>query len=656
MPSKTSWFNREIIIQSLRNSGWIGIVYFLGLVFALPLRILMDYTRTEESYYQSITDSNLFDYHLDVQVILMFGIPIILAIFLFRYLQVKNAADFMHSIPVKRSTLYNHYVCMGILFLLLPILLVALILVIMHNTINVDDYFTLGQISDWIVITFVVSVFIFMATVFVGMLTGISAVQGVFSFVLLIFPLAISILIAFNLSFLLYGFPDDYYIEKQFEKYSPITLIDRLADSKIGSLEILIYLLLSIILFVLALQLYKLRKIEMVSQAISFPQLKPVFIYGLTFSFMLFGGLYFGETQQQDLWVWFGYIAGSLIGYLIAQMVVEKTWRVFRKLKGYGKYAAVMAILFVLFQFDITGYEKRVPEVQEIEGVYVGDGYYDYSGEDDSQYVRIKKKMFTTSENIKSVHDFHQELVKGKNDEDGIEPIFLLYKLKDGGSLTREYKIKSKKQYSSYLKPIYESSEYKKAKNPLLTLNTEKIKRIQFNAVGQVPKSLSVSDPKEIAEILKALMEDIKNESFEEQTAEFAPLAYVEVYLNNKKTLPLDIKPNYKNTQELLKDKNKLQDTLLTAEDLKYAVIFKNTVLKRDPESYQIDEQWAEKMVQEGSAIKVTEKKELEESLKNFSYNENGKYGVALFYENEQADTGSFNNQFVPDFVKQQLK
>ncbi|MBY6037684.1 hypothetical protein KUV80_13520 [Fictibacillus nanhaiensis] len=655
MPSKTSWFNREIIKQSLRNTGWLGIVYFLGLVFAIPLRMLMNYTSVNEDYYQS--PSNLFDYQLEIQVFLMFGIPILLAIFLFRYLHVKNAADFMHSLPIKRLNLYNHFVSMGVLILIVPIIMVSIILLILYSSLNTENYFTLIQLGEWVLITVVMTVFTFLATVFVGMITGISAIQGLFSFILLIFPLGISVLIAFNLSFLLHGFPGDYYLNKQFEKYSPFTIVDRLTNNTMESIEILIYFLLSILLYIFALQLYKLRKIEMVSQALGFPQLKPVFIYGTTFCMMLFGGVYFGETEHHFLWILFGYAIGSLIGFFVAQMIVEKTWRVFKNIRGFGIYAATTAIFFLLFQFDITGYESRLPEIEEIQSFYIGDNHYEYEArEDDLTFFVNKKKSYSDPENIQAVHDLHQQLISEKIPKNANEQIFILYELKDGSKQVREFKVASKQSYSSYLKPIYESMEYKEHNYPLLTVDGPDVDLIRFQPSGRISKMLTVSDPKEVSEIIEVIQADMQNQTFEDMTTERASLSFIEVSVH-KKMVQLEFKPSYQKLKDLLKSKDMLKDAIVTGDDLRYAVIFKETKVERDPMTQEVDEQWVDEKIQQGDAIKVTEKDDLEKVLSNYSHGDKGEYTLALYYKNgSYTEVGHFTEPFVPEFVKQQLK
>ena len=95
MPSKTSLFNREIFLQIVMSSGWISLIYFLGLLVSLPIRILMIYTENNTYKHTPEMVVNLFRYDLEIQVILFVVIPILMSIFLFRFLQVKQSAEFI---------------------------------------------------------------------------------------------------------------------------------------------------------------------------------------------------------------------------------------------------------------------------------------------------------------------------------------------------------------------------------------------------------------------------------------------------------------------------------------------------------------------------------------------------------------------------------
>ena len=59
---------------------------------------------------------------------------------------------------------------------------------------------------------------------------------------------------------------------------------------------------------------------------------------------MLFTGLYFSETTGKPRWIFFGYIVGSLLGYYLGEIVLQKTWRIRVNLKGYVAFTAVIIV------------------------------------------------------------------------------------------------------------------------------------------------------------------------------------------------------------------------------------------------------------------------------------------------------------------------
>ena len=71
------------------------------------------------SFYE--TENNLLQIHADIQFALLLVIPVLLAVFLFRFLQIKALSDFIHSLPLSRKQIYAHHVVAGIVYLLLPI-------------------------------------------------------------------------------------------------------------------------------------------------------------------------------------------------------------------------------------------------------------------------------------------------------------------------------------------------------------------------------------------------------------------------------------------------------------------------------------------------------------------------------------------------------
>ena len=71
------------------------------------------------------------------------------------------------------------------------------------------------------------------------------------------------------------------------------------------------------------------------------------------------------------------------------------------------------------------------------------------------------------------------------------QSVFLMYELKNGKRLAREYHLQNYDSYMPLLAKIYESSEYKKTVNELLNVSTEDVSKIKITASGQVDKSVN---------------------------------------------------------------------------------------------------------------------------------------------------------------------
>lgn len=74
------YFNRGILYQNFRQHGWLGIVYLL-LLLTLPLFIGTEY----RDYTEEI--STLFKVNGEFHWFLAITVPVVMALFLFRYIQ-----------------------------------------------------------------------------------------------------------------------------------------------------------------------------------------------------------------------------------------------------------------------------------------------------------------------------------------------------------------------------------------------------------------------------------------------------------------------------------------------------------------------------------------------------------------------------------------
>lgn len=651
MQSKTSLIKREILKTIFRSVGWISIVYFLGLFFAIPLDIIMNSSEEQRKF---LDIDNLFQYNFQLQFIFSISVPVALSVFLFRYTQVKQYSDLMHSLPVKRESIFHQYALTGIMLLILPVLLIALIILVLYQPMNLQDFYSMGEILNWVGITLLFNIVIYLTGVSVGMLSGLSAVQGVLTYIFLLLPVGLIILVSINLPFYLFGFPGQYYMTSKFEKFSPLIAFTQMNMRTPSSVEAAVYLLLIVSLYFLGLKIYKRRRMEAVSHALVFPITKPIFKFGVTICTMLLGGGYFGEMQGGTSWIIAGYVFGALIGYAVAEMVLQKSWRVTIHVKGLMVYTAIMAALFLLFQIDLTQYEKSIPQSNEIERVHFSESFHLYNDIDHEEPLYLKEY-----ENIDLVRRFHEKIVKDENrqaQDSGRGSVFIVYELKNGEKLVRDFSI-NKREYKPYLKLIYESNEYKMATNEIYQVPEDETTKITITPSGPVTKRAVITDKEELKEAVQILTEEVDTASYEELQGIDEPYAHIEIYYNDSKKAYMTWNPSYTRFEEWLKEKSLLKDAKVNSNDISYALAAKAEDIDINFAAGYSYEEVFEKMSDSKSSIKITDKEQIESSLSNSNGYIEEEYIIAFYFDEQRTmDIKSFTEKTVPEFIKERLQ
>lgn len=588
MRSRTSLLNTEVSKLILRSSGWVSILYFLGLLFAIPLEILMS-TTIERLMFEP---SNMFQYNLELQFIFLVTVPVVLPLFLFHFMQSKQSSDLIHSLPIKRDGVFHQYTISGWLLINIPVVVIALIVCIQRSVLDLGSILEINSIFYWLGMTILSNTIIYISTVFIGMITGISIVQGILSYIFLLLPVGLFMLSAFNLQFFMFGFPDSYHLSGKIQYLSPLTMVERI--QKIShTLPLWLYAGISVLLYFLSLLLYKKRKPESVSQAVIFPILKPILKFGMTVCCALLVAAYFGDFREQSQgWLFFGYLFGSFIGYLLAEMLLQKTWRVFGHLKGYLYYGGILVVIISILQFDITNYEDRVPELADIKQVHLSDGPYLYLHPEESGY---SKKTFYLDEktNIQLVLDLHKEIIANKNSTTNTreqkETAFIVYELKNGKKLVREYEI-NKEEYLAYYKPIHESREYKEVTYRLFSLTNEEINMITVEAMGLKNDRAVISERADIEEFMSILKEEILASTYEEMYRSKAFTSSISFSLNKNKDYygyaDVPALSSYENLQKWLADRDLLDNAFISEEDIEYALVLEKEDLQIGPDGY----------------------------------------------------------------------
>jgi ABC-2 type transport system permease protein len=667
MRSRTSFINKGIFKNELKRFSWIGVLYTIALFFIMPLQILMIYSREEENFMPIKAMINFSSN--EIQGIFILTVPVILGLFLFRYMQVKSSSDITHSLPVKRETLYVSHVIIGILMIVLPVVLTGMVTQLLNTSIGLGEFYNINDILKWCGFTILLEITIFFTCVAVGMLVGNSILQGVLTYIFLFLPLGLTLLITYNLSYFLYGYAVN--IDKDLEKLSPIVRVLQNTDGKISGFEVTVYIIICVILFVISMLLYKKRKLEAAGQTISFPRFNRLFTYGVSFCTMLLVGSYFYETQNSLYWGAFGYFIGSLFGYFIAEMVVKKSIWVFNNIKGYAIFATIAVLLVLGVRLDITGYEKRIPEFNNVKTIYMSESGF-YGLNDTRQY-----DIYSDRKNLELIYELHRSIIKDKsknqlkkqnNNEPMNRNMTFVYELENGDKISRLYKI-SIEDYKKYFKPIYESIEYKKMRNGVFSVNAADAEKITINP-NMKDKQAVILKPEDIKEAIEILQKEVKNESFEQMFDQKPQWAGINIMIaddkvkkypnlldNSGKRIDNQVyvswEKSFNNFEEWLKRKGYYENSRVLPEDIDYVVVEKIESAKQLEERFNTQIDLKDKSV---IRMEITDKKQIETILNDHNnlWNDSKvKYIVGFYSKNgDMRGYGSFRGENVPDFVK----
>ncbi|WP_366248615.1 hypothetical protein [Terribacillus aidingensis] len=573
MPSKTSLIKKQIILHDVRQVGWLSVLYFLALLLILPIQIIIQYSDLPNREYMEKGD--LFLYIPDVQWLLSITAPVLLGILLLRYLHKKQVSDFIHSMPIKRASLYHHHLVVGLILLFIPIILNALILIGLQAFTGIGNYFNGMHVLSWLGIMLFLNTFMLLATIFTGMITGMFSMHFVLTYILVLLPAGLALLLIANMSILFVGYPMDYYADMAIFKFSPISyfFVNFAPGSDFSWIVMSAYAAAGLLLYLAAFWLYAHRQMEATSQAIVFPFLRPVFQYGVTFSFMMAGGYYFHVASSSFAWVIFGYVAGSLIGFIIAEAILNKTWRVYSNYKSYLIFAVSLAVVLIAVNLVKENYENKIPSADNIERVYFGDTY---TYTEDREYLQpgIKPLYFTDKQDIELVRDLHEQAIDTPRVDDWYEgnmrSTFVVYELKNGKKIARSYtySLDDNAELKSLQHEIEGSKAYKYANNAVFNIESDGIYAVDVQSNNIKQSSTRISDPELIHALIEAIKKDIELKD---------PQAYSEEVLTYSVDLMTNKDQDYyyanfddsdKNTIKVLQDAGLYDDLKVYSEDI----------------------------------------------------------------------------------------
>ena len=446
MKSKTSLFSPGLS-RNILSRFWPLWLFYLGLLLVqLPVTVSGYLAQGINVRY---TMDRILQLSVDVAGYAMIA-SVLSVMAAFSYLYSKRGCSIINSLPIRRETAFVTACLTGLLPLLLAELLTWLVAlgVFAGSETALPEY-----LNSWLLAAVLSTVASYGFALFCAMLTGHILVLPALFLVLNTAVYVLESLVQTLLNTLVYGYEGGTSISR----LSPLPYAGKalrvIADPASGSLEpeyillgmdsLAVYAVAGVLFIVPALLLCRRRKMERAGDVVAIKALEPVFKYCASVYAALGLGALLAETMDNALGsgllgsavLALTLVLGAALGYYAAEMLLQKSLRVFRsRMRGLLIVWAVLLLGVAVIEFDLTGYEKRVPETDDIESVLIiNDGRVT----DDAESIELTRKIHQTAID-------NREHNRQANNQ-GV--IHIGYNLKDGSSIERTYYVDRSREW-----------------------------------------------------------------------------------------------------------------------------------------------------------------------------------------------------------------
>lgn len=448
MRSGTSLFNWPVFKKTALRYWPVWGAYSVIWLVTMPIQGMMMLqleVQTRDGYMASFARRSVPEMaHLSLVLAVVFGVLAAMAVC--SHLYNARSANFFGSLPIRREGLFVTHYLAGLAFLLAPsgvVFVLTLLIEAAGGTVE------LAALGFWLAVTCGECLFFYSLAVFCGMFTGhilaLPAFYGIFN----VLTWALCVLASAVFHRFYYGFNGfGPWMQTLVEWLTPVMKLgsgvggwyaDGLFQSR-GLDSVAAYAGAALLLAGASFLLYRVRRLESAGDVVSVRCMRPVFQYGVAFC----AGLTFGMATTsflggQEPTLMISILVWGVAGYFAAQMLLDKSFRVFKKWKGGLAVAGVFTALFLVVGFDLTGFETWVPSPDQVDYVEL-EGANLCSLADGGDYLRAEEGG---PEFVKYAVLLHQAAV----DQRGTHPggtasetnLYLTYHMKDGSTLSRRY-------------------------------------------------------------------------------------------------------------------------------------------------------------------------------------------------------------------------
>ncbi len=521
MKSKISFFNAGIFKSMLKRFWPLWTAYFAVWFMCLPLPLLVARLQGVKESAVTVVAAAMKT-SVDASVVSGFLMGILAAMAVFGFLYNSRSCGMIASTPVRREAVF----CSAYLAGVLPVLAANLFIAVLNWLFTLSSGIEGACIFKMNAILFAVNslefLIFFSIAAFIAMLTAnivaLPVLYLIFNFVFLGMEYVVR---------MLYGMFVFGYNELPvciLEFMSPLIYLfiriglsaTKTAVTLTNWSALLGYIIAAVVLTAAALLLYRKRRMESAGDVIAVKSLRPVFKFCVTACAALCLGLLFfviistlfTSLSMSMLVLSAGLIIGAFIGYFASEMLLKKSFHVF---KGNWKGFVITAVLCIVFAFvcvtDLFDLSSQLPDIDDIEMIVCNReaGGYDVTERSDIETIlKVNKAIIDDRDKYEGLDD---------TDYESVGYVSLRYKLRDGRVICRGYTLLIDDNYKAYYAALGSVNIVKSCFTPEIPVTVQNVYDASFeypSGSGEL-NSISLTPEQAVDFYENALMKDIEN-------------------------------------------------------------------------------------------------------------------------------------------------
>ena len=456
MPRKTSFCNAALLRSDIKRYWPLLFLYVAVWVVILPMQILSASRECDGVADGIMTVLQLQQHNVIIRSIpasvvmsLLFGCFAAMAVW--SYLMSGRTVGLMHALPVTRTQAFFSHVLSVLGALTAGNVLIFLLTALCSAGFSYVDWAALGT---WLLLTELMALFFFALGSLCAMVTGWLLAVPVLYGAMNVIALLLYAVISTMTQMFYFGYSNSD-IPEFITWLTPVGRIwDAVANGGAQPIDVqfrepigtqsyqriqlpasafstcIIYAAVGIALLALVWWLYKKRPSETAGDAMSFRWLQPIARWsiglcgglglGLFLNYVILGSSFAGLLICQ--------LVMGVICFFAAQMLLKKKFRIFTSRWWVETLALVLTLLAVTLciKLDITGYQHRIPDAEDVTSVRFSASYADFTTDDPAA--------------VESVISLHRAILE-QYDETGERLENQTYLDTEGGPITRYVRV-----------------------------------------------------------------------------------------------------------------------------------------------------------------------------------------------------------------------